>query len=350
MSFTYKSSGTKSRPEREKSIPVPGTPPRYRRDSESSIDSFASAVSKHDNTNDHDEPLRFTAEEEQNMRSTSTTLRLSANKQFQSQDFSSAISTYEKSLAELPVYLDYEVAVLQSNIAACHIQLKEWKDAIEAAEKGLESLEREWPTPKPKPTKKSQDVDNTDAEDSKVIELPEENTEADNAALLKELDLSDQKKTDIIRIRTKLYLRRARAKISFCDEPTSTTTKASTDISDSLDDPPSTKPKAKPDLPIFSHWSNLSTALSDYQTLSREPYLNHLPPADRRTVMQALHTLPPRIEQAKKKEMDEMLGKLKGLGDMVLKPFGLSTDMFKMKQNADGSWGMNVESGGKKSD
>ena len=76
------------------------------------------------------------------MVSNSNDLKSSANKQFAAKDYSSAISTYDKALAELPVYLDYELAVLQSNIAACHLQLKEWKDAIESAERGLDGLEK----------------------------------------------------------------------------------------------------------------------------------------------------------------------------------------------------------------
>ena len=53
-------------------------------------------------------------------------------------------------MSELPSYLDYEMAVLQSNIAACHMRLSQWKEAVNSAEAGLAGLEREMPT-KPRP-------------------------------------------------------------------------------------------------------------------------------------------------------------------------------------------------------
>jgi hypothetical protein len=47
-------------------------------------------------------------------------------------------------------------------------------------------------------------------------------------------------------------------------------------------------------------------------------------------VDKALRTIPPKLEEAKTKEMGEMVGKLKQLGNGILKPFGLSTDNFNM--------------------
>jgi hypothetical protein len=55
-----------------------------------------------------------------------------------------------------------------------------------------------------------------------------------------------------------------------------------------------------------------------------------LSPLDRNTVQKALRQLPPRLEDAKQKEMGEMISKLKQLGNGILKPFGLSTDNFNM--------------------
>ena len=55
-----------------------------------------------------------------------------------------------------------------------------------------------------------------------------------------------------------------------------------------------------------------------------------LSPLDRNTVQKALRQLPPRLEEAKQKETSEMIGKLKQLGNGILKPFGLSTDNFNM--------------------
>ena len=55
-----------------------------------------------------------------------------------------------------------------------------------------------------------------------------------------------------------------------------------------------------------------------------------LSPLDQKTVEKALRQLPPRLEEAKQKEMGEMISKLKQLGNGILKPFGLSTDNFNM--------------------
>lgn len=72
-------------------------------------------------------------------------LKSQANAQFAKQDYTSAIGPYDRALAELPNHLDYEMAVLQSNIAACHVKLEQWKEAVEACERGLDGLEREMP-------------------------------------------------------------------------------------------------------------------------------------------------------------------------------------------------------------
>lgn len=359
MDYTLKSSGPKTRPERVKPVAVDRSPPaRSRSSSIASTASFASAVeAQHDNGHpkaQDAEPVRFSPQEEEEMVEASHSLKSAANKQFAGKDYSSAISTYDKALAELPAYLDYELAVLQSNIAACHLQLKEWKEAVESAERGLDSLERELPMPKPKDNKNTNDKSKQpnskmEDDDAKIIELPDDQDDEQTTELLKSLTLSDKHKTDITRIRTKLLLRRARAKVMLCDPPTPTPAPSAPKPASYLDpDNPTTTSETttkKPgSLESGSHWSNLSTALSDYQTLSTPIYFHTLPTSDQKTVLEMLRTLPPRVEAAKKAEVDEMMGKLKQLGNGILKPFGLSTDMFKMVQDpGTGGWSMNFD-------
>ena len=63
-------------------------------------------------------------------------------------------------------------------------------------------------------------------------------------------------------------------------------------------------------------------------------------------MQRALGELPGRINIAKENEMGEMMGKLKELGNGILKPFGLSTDNFKMtKDEKTGGYSMNFNQG-----
>jgi hypothetical protein len=69
--------------------------------------------------------------------------------------------------------------------------------------------------------------------------------------------------------------------------------------------------------------------------------------ADRKIVQQQLIKLPPLTKAAQEKEMGEMMGKLKQLGNGILKPFGLSTDNFQMvKDEKTGGYSMNFNQGG----
>ncbi|PWN41962.1 hypothetical protein IE81DRAFT_291043 [Ceraceosorus guamensis] len=83
----------------------------------------------------------------------------------------------------------------------------------------------------------------------------------------------------------------------------------------------------------IGNWSSLSSALDDYKTLSQ---MHETPASLRATLRTKLQTLPPRIEEVGKKEKEEMMQKLKGVGDSVLGWFGLSTDNFKITQQEGG--------------
>lgn len=61
------------------------------------------------------------------------------------------------------------------------------------------------------------------------------------------------------------------------------------------------------------------------------------------TSKRALATLPSRITEQQTKEKDEMLGKLKELGNGLLGNFGLHTDMFKFEQQPGGGYGLKFE-------
>jgi len=53
-----------------------------------------------------------------------------------------------------------------------------------------------------------------------------------------------------------------------------------------------------------------------------------------------------KLLEVQEKEKEEMIGKLKDLGNSFLGKFGLSTDMFKFEQREEGGYGMRFEQGG----
>lgn len=221
-----------------------------------------------------------------------------ANKFFTSSQYSQAVGEYDKALSSCPNYLEYEIAVLKSNIAACHLKLADWKAAIESATAALNALDRLLPIKK---EKKGDEAE----KDGGVVEIEGEGAEAEEE--LKKLEMSDQRRDDILRIRSKALMRQAKAKSE------------------------------------EGGWGNLQGAEDDYKALAQLPTL---PPQDNKIVQAALRSLPPRISAAKEKEMGDMMGKLKELGNGILKPFGLSTDNFKMdKDPKTGGYSMNFNQG-----
>ena len=200
--------------------------------------------------------------------------------------------------------------MLKSNIAACHLKLEDWKAAVESATSALDALERLASSKKKKKeeeeeAKKDKKAETEEADDG-VVEIKGEDEDAE-AAQLKELEMTDKRKEDIARIRCKSLLRRAKAKAA------------------------------------LGGWANLQNAEEDYKALSA---MQNLPPSDMKVVQAALSELPMRVNAAKEKEVGEMMGKLKELGNGILKPFGLSTDSFKMvKDEKTGGYSMNLNQG-----
>ena len=248
-----------------------------------------------------------------------------ANALFSSFQYSQAISTYDRALASVPNYLEYEIAVLKSNIAACHLKLSDWKAAIDEATRSLEALDRLDPPPKPLADngKNEKGAPGKEEGNDGVIEI---DSDGDDSEQLRKLALSDQKKDDIRRIRTKALMRRARAR----SEAGGWANLQGAEEGIVFQLLPSVLSRIVTDL------------YEDYKFVSTYPSLS---PSDRAIVRTALATLPARTTAAKDKEMGEMMGKLKDLGNGLLKPFGLSTDSFKVQKDPNtGSYSVGMNS------
>lgn len=195
-----------------------------------------------------------------------------ANKLFAASCYDQAISTYDRALASCPNYLDYEIAVLRSNIAACHLKLEDWKAAVDAATKSIECLDRCLPEAARKDGNKAwKNAQGAESDSGAVVELSGENEESQQEEL-KRLKQHDERMEDIKRIRAKALMRRARARSE------------------------------------LAGWANLQGAEEDYKELIA---MDNLPPSDKKIVQKALRELPERINKAREKEMAEMMGKLK---------------------------------------
>lgn len=107
------------------------------------------------------------------------------------------------------------------------------------------------------------------------MELSAEDEEAEKQ--LDTLKRNDEQKENVRRIRAKALMRRARAKTE------------------------------------LDGWANLQGAEEDYRELMG---MENLPPQDKKIVQKALRELPNRINQAREKEIGEMMGKLKDVGSI----------------------------------
>lgn len=247
---------------------------------------------------------RFSPEEEATLLAESNSLKGSANQLFGKGSFENAIQTYDRALSSCPNYLDYELAVLRSNVAACHLKLQEWKEAVESAEKGITNLENLEPLPtlpKPKDSRKEGKDAVEEANGDGIEEVSEEVEER-----IANLHKSGRTLDEVRKLQIKLLMRRAKAKAE------------------------------------LGTWANLQGADEDYRTLLSPIMQGFLSPTDLRSVKEASKALTPRLNEAKEREMGEMMDKLKGLGNSVLGMFGMSTDNFQfVKDEKSGGYSMN---------
>ncbi|KAF4306761.1 Tetratricopeptide-like helical [Botryosphaeria dothidea] len=278
----------------------------------------------------------FSPEEEASLLADAHQQKVHANSLFTTGAYSDAISAYGRALASCPNYLDYEVAVLRANISACHLKLEEWKEAVEAATTCLERLDGLDPVGE----KKQQDEKDKAEEakrkakkaakngegGSRVVEgVSDSEDEADKKAEQKGSGLSGEVEevdeemerrlahlqrlehsiTDVRKLRAKALLRRAKARAE------------------------------------LGGWANLQGADEDYRAVAVTPGLSAL---DKKAVDTALRDLPCKLDEAKKKEVGEMMGKLKSLGNGLLKPFGLSTENFSfVKDEKTGGYSVQMK-------
>jgi len=248
----------------------------------------------------------------QEMVSASNAHKAEANSLFTSGKYDAAINKYNEALAVCPIYLDYEMAVLHSNVAACHLKLEEWKEATASATSALGSLDKLEREIKEKD--ETEKAKKQEEEDAVELEIVSPGAKIAGPAIQDSTD--DEAETarrkraeDIARIRAKALMRRARARSE------------------------------------LGGWTNLEGALGDYKKLA--DMATNLGAADKKIVQAQLRTLPPRVKEAQETETAEMWGKLKDLGNGLLKPFGLSTDSFKMVQDEKtGGYSMNFNGGG----
>lgn len=86
---------------------------------------------------------------------------------------------------------------------------------------------------------------------------------------------------------------------------------------------------------LYEKTEKLDEALEDYKSiLEKDPSVHQ--------AREACMRLPKQIEERNERLKEEMLGKLKDLGNLVLRPFGLSTENFQIKQDSStGSYSIN---------
>lgn len=117
---------------------------------------------------------------------------------FAKSSFKDAIETYDKALSTCPNYLEYEIAVLKSNISACYLKLEDWKEAVKAATAALDGLD------KLQGKKAEGQVKGDEEADEEIV--------SEGAAKAEDTSDKGKREADIERIRAKALMRRARAR------------------------------------------------------------------------------------------------------------------------------------------
>ncbi|KAJ5120852.1 uncharacterized protein N7515_010240 [Penicillium bovifimosum] len=250
----------------------------------------------------------FPAEEEAKLLKEAHEIKSEANELFIAKVYDQAISCYDRALASCPNYLDFDVAVIHSNIAACHLKLEDWKAAVESATISINRLDKLIPPTTQDKNDESEGKELPGSEGKHTDEVVEISGDDEDAELkeLERLKEQDELRSKVMRLRGKVLLRRAKAKTQ------------------------------------IGGWGSLQGAAEDYQALAA---IDSLPADDKKVVQRALRELPKRINKAREKEMADMMGKLKDLGNGILSPFGLSTDNFKFVQDPKtGGYNMNFQS------
>ncbi|ROW01043.1 hypothetical protein VSDG_02818 [Cytospora chrysosperma] len=275
----------------------------------------AKIIKPEDGAEGHDDQeqqpiVKFSPEEEAELLAESNAHKTEANALFNSGKYNAAIAKYDEAVSVCPNYLDFELAVLQSNVAACNLKLEEWKDAITTATAAVDKLAKLETrlAEEEKAAAEARAKDEEEVEDEIVSAGAE--TAGPPIPTDEEVDPEEARRKklrgDIKRIRYKALIRRARARSE------------------------------------AGGWSNLSGAEEDYKTLST---MDNVTPSDRKMIQQQLRILPAKVKQAQEQETAEMWGKLKDLGNGILKPFGLSTEQFQMVQDPKtGGYSMNFKS------
>lgn len=143
---------------------------------------------------------------QQSLLSESNAQKTAANTLFAQSSFKEAIDTYDEAIKLCPNYLDYEIAVLRSNIAACHLKLEDWKSAVEVASKALEGLD--------KLQGKGKDAGTVVDEREKLEEEEEADEEiiSEGATKAEDVSVKGKREADIERIRAKALMRRAKGR------------------------------------------------------------------------------------------------------------------------------------------